>query len=415
MHKRQITLMTVSALAFGVFMTSEATASPKVDRTVRNIEMTLNNCSIDQYWDGNAIKPGVPAEATNGWLQSCQANLNRAIGYYNSLGMMERMSPTVLAKDIKGRLDSYQKFAKAAQGNQQVAAASAQASQNVCMQFGNMINDPKTKRVENLLQRQQDETMYIMPENFPKAKEAAVEVSRICKENPALAQLGNRSCPMFRSQYSGADWCAAAEKNQELLGKLLQTYARQILADKGLGGGPDKLVSNEGFLRVNDKFEYKNLSSVSDAEKQQLTKELAKPIEAIGDPSQMNGVYEAIAKSREVMKKKVDELAPTWSVKGVTSNKHYAQGLANNVIKKWHPNAKVIKNFMDNGGYHIDRNALGVPVARRIYGGIVYQVPGEPWCQFRFYGAREEYKGNGAYAKTSGLTIDEIRFQSCNK
>ena len=70
--------------------------------------------------------------------------------------------------------------------------------------------------------------------------------------------------------------------------------------------------------------------------------------------------------------------------------------------------------FMYNiSGYHIDRNALGVPVARRIYGGIIFQVSGEPWCQYRTFRAREEYQGGNSYHKTNQILMDNLRFQSC--
>ncbi len=411
MGKKHLLVSAVAALVFVSIEAGDAVASPKVDRTVRNIEMTLNNCAIDQYWDGNAIKPGVSAEVTNGWLHSCVSNLNRAIGYYNSLNMIERMSPGVVSKDIKGRLDSYQKFAKAAQGNQQVAAASAQASQNVCMMFGNMTSDAKTKYVEHLINVQQDKNHYIVPDDFPKTKEAADAVQKLCTDNPALAQLGSNSCPMYRTNGSGADWCSAAAKQKELLGMLLASYASRNLSNIQMN--PDKFEEYEGWFRVNGKVEYKSMFTVSDDEKKSLAKALAKPIEIIGDTSQLNAIYDQIAKSREPLRKKVDQFAPTWTIKAMGTSKHYSQDLARKTVLAWHPSAKIVKNFMDNAGYHIDRNALGVPVARRIYGGIIFQVPGEPWCQYRTFRAREEYKSGNSYHKTNQILMDNLRFQSC--
>jgi hypothetical protein len=414
MYKKIMASLTVTAMCICSIVVVEAAASPKVDRTVRNIKMTLNNCAIDQYWDGNAIKPGVLAEVTNGWLHSCVSNLNRAISYYNSLNAMERMSPSVVSKDIKGRLDSYQKFAKAAQDNQQVAAASAQAAQNTCMTFGQFANVPKTKEIERLaIVQATGSGPYIVPKDFEPLKQAAEKAHKICTENPAIAKLGDNSCPMYRINGNGAEWCSAAANYKKLMPELLFAYAKANLTK--IPDKPEIIVDwqHQGWLRVNGKAEYERLFTVTEDEKAELAQKLASPVEIIGDPSVLNKVYDIIAQEREPFKKKIDEYAPTWKTTNISNTKSYLQNIAREIIMDWHPKAKIIKNFISSTGYQVKRNELGVIIDRRLHGGIVYQLPGEPWCQYRVYSTREPYNGNNSYGKGTHYNIDMVRFQSC--
>lgn len=411
----------IVCLLCALFYSAEAQADAKLDRTVRNIESALANCDVDQYWDGSAIKPGTPPQALHSWLRSCKSNLNRAIGYYNGLTPQERNSSEVTSRGIKERLQKAVAFGKAAEGSQQTSKVNEQQMLEQCRSFKTVRMSKEMSQMGPLVQLYKNpnaQTAWAQNvEGITAVKNAALAAQKACADHPEFAQLDDRICSRIYGADGAAAWCQAAGKVQELLPKAVMNHmliSVEHLENHRLGiSDPKNLDKKEGWLSVEGPVEYKKHLYFSEAAQKEFLGKYEKLFTAAGASQLDPALIEKMTKMRDELRKRVDELAPGYSMPPHSSAGHYSTDLARKKIQRWHPSAKVLKAVVVRNEYSIYKNELGVPKYRDRGGYILFQLPGEPWCQLRSFVASEDYQGGGSYQKTSDVMINSVRFQSC--
>ena len=214
--------------------------------------------------------------------------------------------------------------------------------------------------------------------------------------------------------YDQGDICAAAGDPQKTLGevamRLIEWKQRHSQAD-----APPTVAwfrDKEGWLPATGVVEYATFFTVPEEDKQQIRAEVDAAFEAAGvtPPEDVSMLWESRAAYREGLKKVVDATASEWKIT-LDKCKGYTCKLAEKSVKKEQKKAKIKKTYQRE--WKIVKNALDVPVKRYLDMWVIYQLPGEPYCQVRSTTAYEDYKGGGKYQKTKGVGWGFVRFQKC--
>ncbi|MBI5610296.1 MAG: hypothetical protein HY902_15570 [Deltaproteobacteria bacterium] len=73
------------------------------------------------------------------------------------------------------------------------------------------------------------------------------------------------------------------------------------------------------------------------------------------------------------------------------------EGAAKSALAKIYPKVSVPAAWMDEAGWTVEQNSLGVPLRRFRSGQLVYRVAGDPWCLQRTFNWVETHMGGGKY------------------
>jgi hypothetical protein len=95
--------------------------------------------------------------------------------------------------------------------------------------------------------------------------------------------------------------------------------------------------------------------------------------------------------------------AATWKWPAVTPNPAITNKVKAQLTKNI-PGLKVLKIGMQDAGWEINKNDVGIPEDRYVMGFVLYQMPGEslPRCSSFIY--REQYAGGGTYTPAKGAS-----------
>ena len=226
--------------------------------------------------------------------------------------------------------------------------------------------------------------------------------------------LGSIHSSTTNASYDQGDICAAAGDPQKTLGEV----AMHMIEWRQRHSQTDELPTlewfrwKEGWLPSTGAIEYATFFSVSEEHKQKIRAEVDEVFEAAGvaPPEDLSMLWASRAKYDEALKAVVDSTAGEWKIT-FGKCKGYTCKLAEKSVKKAQKKAKIKKTYQRE--WKIVKNALDVPVKRYLDMWVVYQIPGEPYCQVRSTTAYEDYKGGGKYQKTTGVGWGFVRFQKC--
>jgi len=325
----------------------------------------------------------------------------------------------VQAKRLGQRLESYSAFAQQAAGLVQGAAANKQANLELCRKFKAMKAAPAHAGVDHLLavlKNPNAQTFWCQKaEDIAKVKAAAQAAAAACASNPDIAKLPDKGCSQIAMAENPGSWCLAATKAPDLLRQAVSNYlAHEVeveMARKNIAK-PEEVERHDGFTNFEGPVEWKKDLVFSDKALDDFRSRYAKILEAAGIKELDPAFVARLSEMRDKLRETVERLAPQWKLPE-SGGKHYGVPLAEKKIKSWHPKAKILKAFIGSADWIITKNAVDLPKYRDRSGYILFELPGEKYCQLRTFMVSEDYQGGGKFQPAGDVRIGSVRFQNC--
>jgi hypothetical protein len=424
---RKIMAVTVATLIlawFGVGTAQAQQLSPAGLRAYRNANTALNNVSKDPaLFDGKQLGPNARLDRCKNFVRTNKENLNRAVDNFNKIPASDRSAPEV--KEMEKKIREMTEYLTAMDAAVQALEQGGKAADDQCRAFENEIMKPVDNRtVMSTLARALQDPAYVQynrPEQITKALEVVKAVAAVCAKD-AYKNVGKVGCNWMKVGGPDRDpsaWCAAAAKGTELVQQAVKAFvkaanersAKQVMT-------PEELERGDGWLKYEEAVKFQDHLHFGDVLKAKLLAQFKPAFDAAGlqgadDPALFAGQVDAMDKLRAA----VEKLAPTWKLPPAKSC-NYGCDKAKTQIVKWYKSAASVsislkKTIMSTGEWHITKNALGIPLERSMQGYVLFQVPGEKFCQLRPFTLTETYSGAGKYQKADGVRFGFVRFQNC--
>ncbi len=400
-----------------------------------------------RFFDGAQFVAGVPFPEIKRYMGGYVDKLNRAIREWNMLSKRDLGQPDVqpIRKKLQAKIawgQAMQKVYPALEAayNERVAAEQAAASEAkahadaataaadaLCREFRKEVMTNKRMYSMMGLLGRAGHLSGASKGSLADIRERAKTVAAACAQ-PKYADVGKGGCdwlkrPAGRAQWDPEEWCAIAPKWQEIalgwaradIEKELTSFDHRPLVSNKLEGSQSltffaRCVPNsEGWTDV----ERYDACTLSEEMRAKFTAKYAQKfidieVEPETDDTTLAPLDNAFAEARRL----IDEKAPTWR-SPTKDGSDYSVGLAKKQLRKWIKGARWKKGYLSRATWKISKNALGIPLRRTKPGYVLYQVPGERWCQIRSYTLTEEYSGGGTYQKAGGVRFGYQRFQKC--
>lgn len=244
------------------------------------------------------------------------------------------------------------------------------------------------------------------------------QLKPVCDDAEKAKQL--RLCvraysPDMAHAYATKDpkvWCEVAQKGNEVQIAELDEYVGIEGKGQGAHVGGGGLESGEGWLS-DDLLDKTWATAFKVNDKAARAGRVSKLYAALGvkdaDTSKLTAAREA---GLAELKKEVERLAPTFD-RPKAGVGHYGVELAKARVQSVFKGASVVASGGDSGKWNVHANILGVPEYRDRFGWVLFQVPGEPFCQLRTFYVSEDYSGGGTYNKDNSPAFGKLRFQKC--
>jgi len=120
-----------------------------------------------------------------------------------------------------------------------------------------------------------------------------------------------------------------------------------------------------------------------------------------------------LAGQLEALQRKVDEVSA--NTPAPTTGQHDAalEGKARAALKAELPEATPKATMMQDAGWTVEKNGLGVPLERYRLGYVVFKRPAFKACEQRSFVYRETHQGGGTYAPGAAVIQAQVRFVTC--
>ena len=401
--------MTKSTLPFLLFtLPLLAAISPEGARTVQAVNALLDQVKLD----AGPPAPGREAEARD--------NVTKLDGIYGQcngqlrLLIRDRNEPEVLAarkrcEQVAASRDSLRKSLETAgQSTGQNRALTYEFVQTIIDSPALVLTGPFRALLTGVNPNAQ------APPDAIKFREAMATLARIdeaCRGK--FRQVAGAAHPDGNRDQNPADWCAAAAKREEL-GK---TLAMNTAAGPATGFSQSitelktALEKREGFLTTDltpvRRALFDRAAFVKEASEQH--KDL---LAAAGVPASA-GLPQVLQKSIDELMAEVDRLAPRWKWPAGGPRDAAVEALGRRQVGKEYPGAVVRATVMQDPGFTIRKNRLGIPLSRDKDGFILYKMAAEKLCRQQSFKYTEVYSGAGSYQPSSGVKLNYIRFLAC--
>ena len=130
--------------------------------------------------------------------------------------------------------------------------------------------------------------------------------------------------------------------------------------------------------------------------------------------AQPEAASDPIAEQLKQLSAVVDQVAPQLKFSAAGPHDAGLETRAKVSLTKIFPQAKVRGTVMDEAGWTIEKNGLGVPLSRFRSGQIVFARPETKWCLQRTFNYVEQYAGGGTYAPGPQVNILPMtKFVTC--
>jgi len=145
----------------------------------------------------------------------------------------------------------------------------------------------------------------------------------------------------------GAAWCEAAEKWKELLARGLNNFLVTSVANlenfrAGITSLGD-LERKEGWLTLEGPVKWATYFHFTVEAQQEFKQKYEKLFLAAGQAQLAPELIKKVTQMREELRVVVEKLASTLQMPSGAGATHYSIGLAKSKIKRWHPDARIIR------------------------------------------------------------------------
>lgn len=199
--------------------------------------------------------------------------------------------------------------------------------------------------------------------------------------------------------------CELATRRTEVL----QNSVLATLAGQAGGSRPvtvEELRGRDGWIETTQPFSYAENLTFTPAAKAALMKQFQPLFEAAGmTVPEDHPMWAKLQADKDTMRANIEALAPTWPVPGKTC-KGYWCAKAKKALKEFHPKAKLLKVLMDDT-VHVTTSG-GRAIEAYLNGWLLYQLPGEKFCQLRAWTVTEN-----SPSRAAGVPLYFVRVQKC--
>ena len=168
----------------------------------------------------------------------------------------------------------------------------------------------------------------------------------------------------------------------------------------------EQLRGHDGWIETTQPFSFaKDLTFTPEA-RAALIKQYQPLFDAAGmTVPDKHPLWDRMQASKDTSRTAIETLAPTWPVPGKTC-KGYWCAKAKKALKEFHPKAKLLKVLMDDT-VHVTTSG-GRAIEAYLNGWLLYQLPGEKWCQLRAWTVTEN-----SPSRAAGVPLYFVRIQKC--
>lgn len=245
--------------------------------------------------------------------------------------------------------------------------------------------------------------------------EVAQAVNAVCAGTD-LAAMEAKPCwyVLRRAAHDPVQWCRTAADGPALIRATVLNHARQVIGSVGSSTiqSVDEFRQSEGWLTFEGPVEFDRRFQLDTSGNAAVMQNLSKLLASAGIENAEQALWGDQKDRLEALKQAVLETAPGWPMPQSQTDS-YATALAEKQVRSMHPQAKIHRALISRASYKIHTNALGVPDRRTLPGYVLFELPGEPFCQLRRFTLTEQYAGGGTYQPASGVRFGYVRFQSC--
>jgi hypothetical protein len=255
---------------------------------------------------------------------------------------------------------------------------------------------------------------YYSVEAVKEARAALDHTAAVCARDE-FADIGQTCGNRYGGEFLPREQniCKAAAARADVLERGVMGNLTEELQHLPAAPTLASLQRDDGWFMVEDAITYGGYLTFGAEAKKAKAARLVEMFAAAGVEVPMkHPLWTAYEARTDALRAAVDELAPTLKLPG-SSCDGYGCGMAKKQLAAWYPKAKIKKVTAWDTAWVVTDTELGVPDYRSRDGYILYQVPGDPWCQARSWTVTEEYSGGGKYQKASGVRFNFVRFQSC--
>lgn len=382
-------------------------------------------------FDGKELASGASIAAARAHAESCDAAVAAYDRYFPQVSA--RGQATDRAKKLTARYDRLQPWCARLKKVVDAAAAAAKAKADAeakaraelgatCDALQREANDAVGggAAFTEVLDTWRGTRTPMNAEHVTAFRALLEKMAPVC-EKPAYADsatrckgLGLIQSSATMARFDQGDICAAAGDPTKTLGEVVMRLleARTKHAASSETPTVEWLRGKEGWLPSTDVVAYATYFAVPEDYKTKMRAEVDAAFAAAGvpAPADLSMLWASRAAYGEALKAAVDATAREWTIP-LGKCKGYTCKLAEKQVKREQKKAKIKKTFQRE--WKIVKNALGVPLHRYLDMWVLYQLPGEPFCQVRSFTSYEEYKGGGKYQKAKGAQWGYVRFQKC--
>lgn len=421
-------------------------ADPKVEAFVAQLRPLivlveqLGTAAPDVFYSADGKSKAATADASltkaagfqdDGKWTDAQTHLSRAIREFNALSSEDKACPNGQA--FIGKLKALEKGLKDDEAGRAARQALEKAAKQACKDFAAQFITPDNLPLmeglvllhftghSNRAQATLDDREVKEWLERTRARQTLFEqLEPVCGDAEKVKQLTlcqRPYSPDLASFYAKKDpnaWCQVVARGNELLVAELDEYVGIEGDEKHARVGGGGLERGEGWMSDDLlKKTWTTAFTVNQNAKAAGAARVKTLYAAVGvkdaDTSKLTAKRE---EGLAALKKEVERLAPTWE-RPRPGVGHYGVDLAKARVTSVFKGATVVAAGGDSGQWNVHRNVLNVPEYRDRFGWVLFQVPGEPYCQLRTFYISEDYAGGGMYTKDTSPSFSRLRFQGC--
>jgi hypothetical protein len=411
------------ALIFGGTLLPTAGISPEGQSAARNANMKLRQ-AMTAYLEVGKDAPR--SQANQAALDTTYSRVQAALGYFNQLSEADRKrTPGGLA--MLQNILNIMRFIEDTDARWKKTQNDSEQQRKTCETYRDQHKSQFTHMIRigikgDIVNRSSTSEVAITQwlSEIATDLNAADTLTAQCK-NPEQMKVfaacypevnGEESLTHFYNDNDPEAWCMVAPKMRSLLAEEALVTAQWSANMSAIGSAAENKANSEGWVSSDSLLTFDEMFSVS-PEKRQI---IIEPVKTVFDALEMNesSFNSAFATMEESLKKQGNEaLARAPGIQQMKGpGTFYGVDLAKSQVKRVLPNAQIM-TASSHTQWSVTKNALDVPLYRDRNGWVVFNVPGEEFCQERSFHASEKWNGSG-YNRDQGVTFVNVRWVPCN-
>ncbi|MBA3460727.1 MAG: hypothetical protein H0T46_12240 [Deltaproteobacteria bacterium] len=420
----------VSFLAFGARSASADYESEQNDAKLGVIERAFDAYTKDPaIFDGETIKPGVTAATAithanlcargpNAYLSGMKAVTPKGRGTERGRKLTERHNAIVpWCQKLAAAANVLGAAAADARTADKASEKQAAERQTVCQK---LIGEASTAvggrfNLGQVMDTWKGNRTLNNAESVKTFRTQLEALGPVCKPYGDVETCRKGNYATFtgesNAEYSRADICVAASDPAKTLTEVVMRALQPTVDRRTPMPTIESFRKDEGWIQTEGEVKYATYFQVSAATKAERTAKATEMLAAggVAVPADLSMLWSTDQARLDALKAAVDATAAEWKLEG-DKCKGYACALATNAFKKGPVKANVKK--LTGSDWKIVKKGQ-LPDYRYMKMFVLYQVPGEPYCQLTSATANETYSGGGTFQKASKLQWGYVRFQTC--